>query len=75
VSNPWITVGVLYAVGALITCLWVARAIGRNPELRERHEIAAARFGWPLIAFMTASCWPVIVARVAVYGEPHDKES
>jgi hypothetical protein len=73
--NPWTTAAVLYAAGALITCLWVAKACRRNPELRRRHELVAARFGWPVLAFATAVAWPAIVVRISVYGEPHDKES
>lgn len=74
-SGAWPMFGLFYAFGALLTCLWVARAIRRNPELRRRHELAAARFGWPVIAAATAIGWPAIAIRVAVYGEPHDEES
>lgn len=73
--NPWIAFGVMYATGALATCLWLARAISRNEELRQRHEDAAFVFGWPLIAAVTAIAWPAIVVRVAVFGEPRNEES
>lgn len=73
--NGWITGGVLYAVGALITCLWVARAIHRNSVLRGRYEEIALLVGWPLVALSTAVSWPVIVVMVTVFGEPGEKES
>lgn len=73
--NPWIVFSAVYSGGALITCLWVAAACRKNPELRHRHEVVAVRFTWPLLGFVTAVAWPAIVFRLAVYGEPHDEES